>query len=397
MKKVPVATALTQLRVAVHHGNAFYRNKWAADSGTALVRKADFVADQEAHPPYGTNLTFPLDRYTRVHQTSGTTTGRPLRWLDTPESWSAILDNWDHIFRAAGLGPHEVVYFPFSFGPFIGFWAGFDACARAGHRAIPGGGLSSSARLRSIHDHAATVVCCTPTYALHLAEVARHDGIDLSASPVRHLFLAGEPGGQIPETRAAIESAWGAAVTDHYGLTETGPVAVEFRDAPGGLSVLPDHVIEVIDPATTEPVGPGEVGELVVTNLRRIGSPAIRYRTGDLVQLDPEPGPNGWPRLLGGILGRADDMLVIHGNNIYPSAIEAVVRRFPEIAEFRVTVDRRAPLAEVRFEIETDKPAVAERLGRVIRDELMFRPGISCVPPKSLPRFELKAKRFVFV
>src|SRR5580704_11035833 len=134
-----------------------------------FTTKSELVEDQRAHPPFGKNLTYPLDRYTRFHQTSGTI-GTPLRWLDTPESWDWMLDNWTEIHGVAGVTSADRIFFAFSFGPFIGFWLAFEAAARMGALCIPGGGMSSAARLRAILDNAATVLCCTPTYAIRLAE-----------------------------------------------------------------------------------------------------------------------------------------------------------------------------------------------------------------------------------
>src|SRR5262249_37894170 len=139
--------------------------------------KQELVADQAACPPFGTNLTYPLDQYTRFSQTSGTS-GAPLRWLDTTATWSWMVDNWVDVFRVSGVGSQDRVFFAFSFGPFLGFWTAFEAAGRLGCLCIPGGGLSSSARLRSMLDNQATVLCCTPTYALRLAEIAAQDGID---------------------------------------------------------------------------------------------------------------------------------------------------------------------------------------------------------------------------
>jgi phenylacetate-CoA ligase len=245
-------------------------------------------------------------------------------------------------------------------------------------------------------EHAATVVFCTPSYALHLAEVAGVEGIDLAAAPVRLIVAAGEPGASIPATRRRIESTWGARLIDHYGLTEVGPAAAECLENSGGMHVLArDFIAEVIDPTSGTPVAPGTVGELVVTNLGRLGSPLVRYRTGDLVKIDPEPCPCGrpWPRLAGGVLGRTDDMIHLRGNNLYPAALEAVVRRFPEVAEYRVTIDRTGPLAAVRIELEGT--GVADRVSRAIRDELFFRAEVTEVAAGTLPRFELKAKRII--
>src|SRR5262245_10842636 len=210
-----------------------------------FTTKDELLADQEAHPPYGTVLTYPRERYRRVHQTSGTS-GQPLRWLDTAESWDAMLGVWEAMFRIVGVRGNDRLFFPFSFGPFLGCWTAFEAAGRLGMMCLPGGGMSSTARLRYLLDHEATVVLCTPTYALRLAETAKKEGEDLAASPVRALIVAGEPGGSIPATRKRIEAAWGARVFDHHGLTEVGPVGIECPDRPGGLHVIErDYVAEV--------------------------------------------------------------------------------------------------------------------------------------------------------
>ena len=399
--------------------NRFYARKFAASGvsrtalstqhsalGTLLAQlpfttKAELLADQEVHPPYGEVLTYPLGRYWRLHQTSGTA-ARPLRWLDTRESWDWLLGCWEQMFRMVGVGPGDRLFFPFSFGPFLGFWTAFDAASRLGYLCLPGGGMSSAARLRFLLDNEATVVLCTPTYALRLAEVARAEGIDLARSPVRALIVAGEPGGSIPATRARIEAAWGARVFDHSGMTEVGAAAVECPENPAGLHILEaDYIAEVLDLASGHPAAPGVVGELVLTNLGRWGSPLLRYRTGDLVRADPRPCPCGraFLRLEGGILGRTDDMIHLRGNNLYPSALEEILRRFPEVAEYRVEVDHSGPLAALRVEVEPAAGAapdgIADRVGRAIRDELLFRAEVRAVPAGSLPRFEMKAKRFI--
>jgi phenylacetate-CoA ligase len=236
--------------------------------------------------------------------------------------------------------------------------------------------------------------------------VAHQQNIRLAAasadSGVRALIVAGEPGGSIPATRDRIEEAWGARVFDHSGLTEVGPVAIECPENPVGLHLLDaDYIAEVIDPHTGQAAPVGQVGELVLTNLGRWGSPVLRYRTGDLVRLDPQPCPcgRGFARLGGGILGRTDDMIQVRGNNLYPSALEALIRRFREVAEYRVQVDQSEPLANLRIEVEPRSagtgPDLAERVCQAIREELLFRAEVVTVAPGSLPRFEAKAKRIV--
>jgi len=396
--------------LAAISGNAFYQAKFAAAklhprdvrsladlSRVPFTTKQELLADQQQHPPYGTALTYPRDRYVRMHQTSGTTTGQPMRWLDTAESWQWMLGCWDRIFEWIRLDASDRLFFAFSFGPFLGFWTAFEAAARAGRCVLPGGGMSSTGRLRFLIEHRATVVFCTPTYALHLAEVAHQERIDLASGGVRMLVVAGEPGGSIAATRNRIESAWGARVIDHSGMTEIGPCAVECWDAPGSLQILESEYIAEIVPPSEESSDPN-VGELVLTNLGRIGSPLIRYRTGDLVKVDASAG-GVFRRLTGGILGRVDDMIHLRGNNVYPSAIESIVRRFPEIAEFRIVIRQAGALAEMRIEIEpmpgSDGAILIDHIGKAMRDELLFRADVVAVPPGSLPRYELKARRVV--
>jgi phenylacetate-CoA ligase len=383
-------------------GNRFYARKFAGCNfddlnGLPFTTKAELVADQLEHSPYGSTLTYPLDRYCRMHQTSGTSSGRPLRWLDTPESWDWLLGNWREIFTHLDLRKSDVFFFPFSFGPFLGFWTAFEAASRDGYLVLPGGGLTSTARLRFLLEHRATIICCTPTYALHLAELAAQEGIDLAGSAVRMLIVAGEPGGSIPATRARIEAVWGARVIDHYGMTELGPVAVETMESPGDLLILEDRFLaELLEPDGTQPAAEGEMAELVLTNLGRVGSPLIRYRTGDLVKGRRKAGGMV---LEGGILARTDDMIHVRGNNLYPGAIEAVIRRFPEVAEFRLVVDRTGPLTDLTVEIEpTNGTAVGgleEAVARAIRDDLLFRVPVVAVACGSLPRYEMKARRVV--
>ena len=397
---------------AILPGNQFYARKLAGISPSDLATiegfsrlpfttKAELAIDQAEHPPYGSALSFPFEEYARLHQTSGTSTGHPLRWLDTPESWEWLLDCWRVSFPFMGLTTRDKVFFPFSFGPFLGFWTAFEAATRSGFLCIAGGGMTSTARLRFLVEHNCTVVFATPTYALHLAELAAKEGIDLADSAVRALVVAGEPGGNIPATRTRIEEVWGARVFDHYGMTEIGPVAVEAVDQPGQMYLLESqYLAEVLLPGRNTPAPAGDFGELVLTNLGRVGSPLIRYRTGDIVTLATGLDPAGrtWRRLNGGILGRVDDMIHVRGNNLYPAAIEAIVRKYPQVAEYRIVVDHTVPLADLRVEVEPvagDGRDIAEIVGRAIRDELLFRVEVVPMPPGSLPRFEMKAKRLV--
>lgn len=367
-----------------------------------FTTKPELAEDQRTAPPYGTNLTYAPDRYTRCHQTSGST-GAPLRWLDTTESWERMLQSWERVHRIGGTTGADRIFFSFSFGPFLGFWTAFESAVRMGCLCLPGGGMSSAARLRAILEHRATVLCCTPSYALHLAEVARAEKIDLSQSSVRLLNVAGEPGGSIPATRERIEQSWGARVIDHHGLTEVGPISFECWEAPGFLHLNEqEYLCEVLEQGGDRPVADGEPGELVVTNLGRDACPVIRYRTGDLVIRRSEPCVCGrtWARLERGVLARADDMINIRGVNVYPASIEAVVRGFSDVTEFRSTVRRANEMRSLQVEIEVlpqggDAATVAHRVAAGLREALGLTVAVQVVAAGTLPRFEMKARRFV--
>jgi phenylacetate-CoA ligase len=414
------ARRLRQLLGAVAGRNRFYTRKleeagvaaderaWHLPGDLArlpLTRKAELVADQDAHPPWGTALTEPVERYTRYSQTSSTI-GRPLRWIDTPDSWQWMIDCWRAVYRGARVGRSDRILFTFSFGPFLGFWVAFDAAGQIGAHAIPAGGMSSQQRLGMLEAVAPTVVCCTPTYALRLAQVAEEEGSGgrpLSQSSVRVLIVAGEPGGSIPATRERIERGWGARVIDHHGLTEVGPVSFECWEGPGFLHLNErEFICEVLDPVTGEAVADGTPGELVITNLGRTASPVIRYCTGDVVVRRGGRCVCGrtLARLEGGIITRTDDMVNIRGVNVYPSAIESIVRRFSEVVEFRSTVSQAGAMRTLSLEIELvpavpDGRAMVTKLSRDLRDALGMTVPVHVAAPGTLPRFEMKARRFV--
>ena len=365
-----------------------------------ITTKSELVQAQKDAPPFGTNATFSEVVYSRFHQTSGTT-GTPLRVLDTPESWDWWGRCWGHVFAGAGLTGTDRLFVPFSFGPFIGFWAAVEGARQIKALMIPGGGRDSLQRLHFMKELGATVMCCTPTYALRLAEVAQESGFDLSEIPLQKLIHAGEPGANVPATKARIESAWNAKCYDHAGASEVGAHSFECEIQPDGTHVIEsEFIVEVLCPKTLKPVSVGEQGELVITNLGRIGFPVIRYRTGDLVRLNPEPCECGrtFPRFEGGVLGRADDMVVVRGVNVFPSAIENLVRRCNVVEEFQIMVSTKREMGHLAIELELNKNADPETarsaVNQAIRNELGLRADITVVSYGSLPRFEMKAKRF---
>ena len=392
---------LNELIRAVVPTNTFYAEKVPAREFCELVELAGvpFTTKQELVDGANSlgiapNQTFPLNAYSRLHRTSGTR-GRPLAVVDTPKDWQWWLDAWQYVLDAAEVTADDRAMMAFSFGPFIGFWTANDALVSRGTLVIPGGGMSTESRVEMLLNYEATLVCCTPTYALRLSEVAREMDRSLHDSKVRSLIVAGEPGGSIAAVRGRIESDWGAQVVDHSGATEVGPWGV--GDSTGtGLHVIESHFIpEFISVESGVAAKEGELAELVLTTLGRFGCPVIRYRTGDLVRpVWNHDRENRFVLLDGGILGRADDMLIVRGVNVFPSSIEAILREFPEIEEFRVTAHRDGEMDSLRVEVE-DPANEPRRIVDALQTRIGVRVAVVSVPVGTLPRYEAKSRRFI--
>jgi phenylacetate-CoA ligase len=357
----------------------------------------DELVDAAARLGRPANLTWPTDRYVRFHQTSGTH-GRPLPVFDTADDWEWWLECWRTVFARGGVGEGDRVFVASAFGPTVAFWSAFDAAVSVGAMAIPTGGVRSIARLEMLRSLAATVLVSTPSYCLHLAELAEERKIDLAALPVRLVIVAGEPGGSIPSTRTRIAEAYGAAVLDHAGASEVGAWGVGSPDGRALEVIEPYFHPEFLSLATGGPAGTGELAELVLTTLGRAGCPVFRYRTGDLVRpcwpTETRDGETPWVRLEGGILGRTDDMLTIRGVNVFPGAVDDIVRSFPEVIEYRLTVSSRESLDELSLEIE-DRLENPRRVEEELRIRLGLRVAVRTVPIGSLPRFEGKGRRVI--
>ena len=303
-----------------------------------------------------------------------------------------MLDCWKAVYRAARVNSEDRIFFPFSFGPFLGFWTAFEAGIQIGAHCIPAGGMTSQTRLTLIKNIRPTVICCTPTYALRLLEVARQDPdiqhLDVTKS-VQALIVAGEPGGSISSTRARIEEGWNARVIDHHGMTEVGPISFECWENPGNIHLNEcEFICEILDPKTLKPVSEDAQGELVITNLGRKASPLIRYRSGDLVVASAQPCPCGRTLTLlkGGIRSRIDDMVYVNGVNIYPAAVETVLRAIDEIVEYRATVRTRGTLRVLSVEIELNKSTEnAEKVAQRTKVDFQNSLGLK-VPVRSCLR-----------
>ena len=360
------------------------------------LTKRELIEDQANHPPFGTNLTYPLRRYTQLHQTSGTT-GRPLRVLDTAEDWAWWRELFADMLSVAGVEPGDRVALAFSFGPHVQFWAAREGLQELGAMGVPLGGMTSVQRLQTIADVRATAVMCTPTYALRLIEVALEERLEGALESVRQVICTGEPGASLPAVRSRIEEGFGARCLDHAGLTEAGPFGYPCPEG-GGLHLYErDFACEILD-SELRPTLPGERGERVVTPLRRTGFPVLRYRTGDVVVNAEERCPAGhedrW--LPGGIVGRTDDMVVIRGMNVYPSAIEEAVRGVSGSGEFRITFyTEPGGMDEIKLEVELPDGGAARRLQETMRQQLGLRVRVVPVTHGTLPRMDGKARRVV--
>lgn len=358
-----------------------------------LTTKEELVSETPSLPTPA-NRTWPIEQYVRYHQTSGTR-GRPMPVYDTAADWQWWVDCWQYVLDAAEITSKDQVLLAFSFGPFIGFWSAHDALVARGGLSIPGGGMNSLARLDLLQRTGATALFCTPTYALHLVEVANEHNINLAHFDVRKIVVAGEPGGSVPATRERIEKAWNARVTDHSGASEVGPWGYSDRQQTGLHILESEFIAEFLAVETGKPAVAGELSHLVLTSLGRHGMPIIRYRTGDLVRPSwPQEGPNRFVLLAGGVLGRADDMMVVRGVNIFPSSIEQILRSFPEVVEFRLTAKKRGEMDELVVEVE-DHMQDPQRIAKELQLRLGLKVDVRLASAMSLPRFEGKGARFV--
>ncbi|HLU38672.1 MAG TPA: AMP-binding protein [Planctomycetota bacterium] len=372
-----------------------------------FMTREDWLACQAEKPLFGDLITRPATDAIRYHLTSGTSGRQPLRVLDSRKDWAWIGEAWCYGFWAFGVRPVDTVFFAFSYGSFIGFWGAHYCCEKIGCLVLPSGNMTTENRVKQLVEMGATTVCATPTYALRMAQEAQRLGIDLQRqSKVDKVIVSGEPAGSIPATKKLIEDMWGAKCGDTAGMTEIGTIMVfECSHQPGGVHILEDHFIEeVLDPESGEPVGYGERGERVVTSFGRGFIPLIRYRTKDLVVKVPHTRCScgrTFDIYEGGILGRVDDMKLVRGTNVYPRAVEAIVREHVEVDEFQIILTREEGIrdeitvkVELKAGTETRWEEIQRQLGKDLADAHEgLRFNVALASPGELPRFELKAKR----
>ena len=401
---------LNALLAKVLPENAFYRQRYQTDrlelssldqfAQLPLTSKSEWISDQVSG--VAKHHSYAAQEYRRYHRTSGTR-GRPMVILDTESDWQWWIDVWQYVLDACAITEHDRVLMAFSFGPFIGFWSAHDACLQRRCMVIPSGGMSSEARIDLIHSSEPSVLFSTPSYAIHLGQLAESIGKGLARSSIRCVFVAGEPGGSVPSVRQAIEELYGAQVMDHAGATEIGPWGFGSRDGQALHVIETDFIAEYL-PVSSEAITPSDLGksevrELVLTSLGRLGAPVLRYRTGDLVRpsyptstAQQAAWGTSFVRLEQGILGRLDGMIVVRGVNIFPSSIDAIVREYPSIGEYRLVLSKPGALDELHLQIEA-REDIQEQLSKDLLSRLQLRVEVRRLEEGSLPRMEGKSKR----
>ncbi|MDQ1286200.1 MAG: phenylacetate-CoA ligase [Thermodesulfobacteriota bacterium] len=355
--------------------------------------------------PYGDALCVPLDEVTEFRQTSGTS-GQPVYQADTWQDWEWWADCWATLLWAQGYRPDDRVFLPFGYNVFVAFWAGHYASEKIGCETVPGGILDTQARILKIQEVGATAMMATPTYVLGMADAAVNKlGIDPAGLPIRKITCAGEPGALISSTKKRIEDLWKAKVFDHSGATEIGAWGFECASQSGGLHVNEAMFLAEIEDLDTGQIitEPGKPGKLVITALDRIAQPCVRFDSKDIVELDSCQCDCGrtYKLFKGGVIGRADDITKVKGVLLAPSAIEDVVRSIPELGnEYEVTVSKHGDIDHISLKVEvgTSSEGELKQIESKLKTELRLKTNlgyeIQFFQLRTLPRYEVKAKRF---
>ncbi len=355
--------------------------------------------------PYGDALCVPLEEVTEFRQTSGTT-GQPVYQPDTWQDWEWWAECWSFILWAQGYRPSDRVFIPFGYNVFVAFWAGHYGAEKLGCEVVPGGVLDTKARILKIQELQATAMMATPTYVLGMADTARNKmGIDPTTLSINKITCAGEPGAGIPSTKKRIEEAWGAKVFDHAGATEIGAWSFECADQPHGMHVNEGlFLVEIEDLETGKIIEePGQRGKMIITALDRQAQPCVRFDSKDIIEWDAAPCSCGrtFRLIKGGVVGRSDDITKVKGVLLAPSAIEEVVRSIDGLGdEFEVVVDKVGDVDRIALKVElmpsaeSRKNDIEGQLVDQLRIKTNLRYNLSFHDYETLPRYEVKAKRF---
>ncbi len=355
--------------------------------------------------PYGDALCVPLEDVSEFHQTSGTT-GQPIYQADTWQDWEWFAECWSYILWAQGYRPRDRIFIPFGYNVFVAFWAGHYGAEKIGCEVIPGGVLDTQARILKIRELKATAMMGTPTYILNMADVAKQKlKLNPAELTISKITCAGEPGAGISSTKQRIETAWGAKVFDHAGATEIGAWSYECEVQPGGMHVNDAFfLVEIEDVDTGEMIQePGRRGKMIITAFDRLAQPCIRFDAKDVIEWDSQKCACGrtFRLIKGGVLGRTDDITKVKGVLLAPAAIEEVVRGIEGLGdEFEVVVDKVDHGDRIRLKVElvpgreTQKDELESELVDQLRLKTNLRYELEIHAYGTLPRYEVKAKRF---
>jgi phenylacetate-CoA ligase len=378
-----------------------------------VIKKSMLVADQREHPVFGSYSGIEsTDDVARIHGSSGTS-GTPTMYSVSRNDWERSREVTALAMWALGARPRDIAQIGFPFSLFFGGWGPLQGLEAIGATVFPLGNIDSERHLELMQRVGSTIFSATPSYCQHLIGVAANLGIDLPGSTIERLIVGGEPGGSLPGTKEVLTEGWGASVHDSGSTSEMYPFNTNVTAVPeDGVLLIHDEVFsEVVDRDDANvPLPHGERGAIVYTHLWRESQPMIRFWCGDetyMVHDWPTSCGRTYPRLPEGIIGRLDDMLLIRGANIYPSAVETVLRRIDGLGpEFEIVVEKKGAMDEMSVRVELDEDAarrlsgderttVATRAGEQLKRELNVRVPVELLEPGTLPATVFKARRVV--
>ncbi|TDA68259.1 MAG: phenylacetate--CoA ligase family protein [Clostridia bacterium] len=365
------------------------------------IDKSDVVAYQAKNPPFGDAIVRGGEEYVNIFYMTSGSTGKPMM---EPGYFKDIHQQWTYKWWAHGIRQNDVFYFAFPFGTFMGFWSAYFDALMMGCQVISSGGQDSKGRIRQILELKPTVLCATPTYILHLAEVARDMGVNPAETSIKFLTMAGEQGAVVASLRKAMEEAWGARALDLYGISELwGSTSWHCPMHLDRLHLSETVAYGVVLDEDGRKVPSGGRGEFVLTTYNATVMPLIKYRTHDVVEWHLEGCDCGrsWLWLREGVLGRTDQMVTIKGTNVYPAGLQAILGEIPQLSEnmeIHFTTEADGDAVTVKVEpignvSQENYPQLQQQVAEELHRKVGVRIGVELVPPKSLPRYEQKAKR----
>lgn len=378
---------------------------WDDIKRVPMIEKEHYRAAQNKEPwPYGDSLCVPLEEVTVYHQTSGTT-GQPIYQPDTWQDWEWWAETWSLLMWAMGFRNTDRVFLPFGYNVFIAYWAGHYAAEKIGCEIVSGALLNTEERVLKMKELRATAFMATPTYVLGMADACRKLGLDPRDLGIKKILCAGEPGASVPTTKKRMEEAWGCNVYDHIGATEMGAWGYECAYKPGGLHVNEGYfLLELLDLETGQPIEePNQLGKIVITSFDRLAQPCIRCDSKDVAMWSENNCACGRTHrvLKGGVQGRIDHITKVKGVLFSPVTVEEAVRSMKQLGnEYELIVKKDGEVDRIilKYELapgyEGQEEEVEPDLAKILRIKANLNFIFESHPYGSLPRYQVKAKRF---